>query len=140
MNPYIGRHCFCFNLSLENWKQNGLYRTIARVYKRVFEENPPIKLFEDFNDYKRAEKDFSDDALLIQKYQTIAKKQNKLPDPLAVWKNVGSDRPLCRLALWLLQILSGTASNERLFSIWGRIDTKDQSSLHHQGTADTAKI
>lgn len=40
----------------------------------------------------------------------------------------------------MLRILSGTASNERLFSIWGCIDTKDQSFLHHQGTADTARV
>ena len=140
LNPYVGRRRLCFNSSLEIWKQNGLYHTIARVYQRIFEEDPPIELFEDFNDYKRAENDFSDDALLIVKYHKIAVKQNRSPDLLAVWRNVGFDRPLCRLALRLLQILTSTASNERLFSIWGRIDTKDRSSLHHQGTADTARV
>ena len=48
--------------------------------------------------------------------------------------------PFYRLALRLLQILAGTASNERLFSIWGCINTKDQSALHHQETADTARV
>lgn len=141
LNPFIGRQQLCFNSLLENWKQSGLYCTIARVYQRVFEEDtPPIELFEDFNLYKRSEGDFSDEALLIQEYHRIAKKENRSADPIAIWKNVDASCPLCRLALQLLRILCGTASNEQLFSIWGRIDTKDQSFLHHQGTADTARV
>lgn len=87
-----------------------MYRTIAQVYKQVFEENPPIGLFEDFNNYKQAENNFSDDTLLIVEYHKIAKKQNKSPDSLAVWKNVN-------FSLLLLPISSIVTSNPMWYSI-----------------------
>lgn len=144
LNPFIGRRRLCFSSSIPSWQGNRLYLLIKRVYLRLFPEAVdgvvPSDLMEDFMDYKQARGNFSDECLLISEFLQLARDQQSSPNPLAVWRSLDTNRTLSRLALRLLQIVPSTASNEKLFSLFGIINSHDRASLQYQATADTARL
>lgn len=72
LNVFVGRTRLCFATGIQAWKHHGLFKTIQRVYSRLFGKNPPASILEEFRDYQTSKGQFSDEALLIQEHRELA--------------------------------------------------------------------
>ena len=140
LNVFVGRTRLCFASDVKAWKNHGLFKTIKRVYHRLFGKSPPAAILEEFNEYKLSENQFSDDALLIQDHLDLADNNSRSPDPLKVWKDMEDESLLRDIALRLLQVVPNTAAIERLFSVWGLLDTDSAAKRGFQATANIARV
>lgn len=91
-------------------------------------------------EYKQSQGAFSDDALAITEYQKIAERRKESPNPMDIWSHIETPGCLSELALHLFQAVPNSAAVERLFSIWGHLETSKANRRKPQKTADIACV
>lgn len=133
-NPYIGPNVF----DAKN-REIGLLLSLSsiqslarRLYKRFWPESSAeecTRLSLDVSDYfyKRDQFQTLDDDCLTE--QLAALKENREPNPLAIFNNLripgsSDSSPLIKLACHIFSVSTNSASCERLFSAFGNLLTK----------------
>ena len=141
LNPFVGQQRLCFNYAVPEWQHNGLYIMLNRVYKRVFKEEAPGSLLEEWTDYRRRQGVFTADKLQLQHFVDKARHFKQSPDPAAVWTCMDDDEsPLIRLALRIFLYTPNSAALERLFSHQSEIEGVKRTHLHTNRVADLAIV
>ncbi|MCJ1422289.1 hypothetical protein MMC29_000169 [Sticta canariensis] len=84
LNVFVGRDRLCFSSDITAWKNQGLFKTIQRVYYRLFQKVPPPTILDEWTNYKCSSHEFSDGSLLIQEHHALAKSKKESPNPLRV--------------------------------------------------------
>lgn len=140
LNVFASRPRLCFNTSIKTWKHHGLFKTIQRIYRRLFQKTPAPYILEEFNDYIKLTNQFSDEALLTQEHYELGNEKKQSPNPLDIWKSMGGKRLLREMALRLLQVVPNTAAIARLFSVWSLLHIDSAAKHVFQVTAKTAHV
>ena len=141
LNPFVGQQRLCFSHTVPEWQHNGLYIMLNRVYKRIFKEEAPGSLLEEWTDYRRRQGLFTGDKLQLQHFVDKARHFKESPDPVAVWICMDDDEsPLIRLALRIFSYTPNSAALERLFSHQSEIEGVKRTTLHTNRVADLAIV
>ena len=141
LNPFIGQLRLCFSHIILEWQNNGLYKLLNRVFKRLFKEEAPGSLIEEWTDYRRREGLFTVDNLQLRHFVEKAILLREAPNPVTVWLCIEADNvPLIELALRLFSYTPTSAALERLFSFQSEIEGVKRTSLHANRVADIALV
>ena len=141
LNPFIGQQRLCFNHMIPQWQRNGLYKVLSRLYKKLFCEEAPDSLLEEWLAYRNREGNYTANELKLPYFLNKATLLKQSPDPVAVWRAVDDEEcPLIRLALRIFSFCPNSAALERLFSHEKDIESIKRSSFHHNTVADVALV
>lgn len=143
LNPFFGRHRLGLSELASSLAGKGLFSVVSRLYARVFCEGKssdvPGGLFDAFDEYQAAKGRFSDKTLEIKERLRQSKVKNQLPDPLMVWA-LCKTCPLCKLAEHIFSVAPNTAANERVFSAWALIHTKQRNRYGFERVMNIASL
>ena len=141
LNPFVGQLRLCFSHMVPQWDNNGLYKMLARIYKRLFKEEAPGSLLIDWTDYRRRQGLFTAKNLELQHLVESAILSKESPNPVTVWLCLDADYvPLVKLALRIFSYVPTSADLERLFSHQSEIEGVKRTSLLANRVADIAIV
>ncbi|KII89273.1 hypothetical protein PLICRDRAFT_175485 [Plicaturopsis crispa FD-325 SS-3] len=146
-NPYIRSRCFAPSIT-----QAKIWACVERVYKRIYNQDVSVELFEAFGEYYRRCGMFSDEDMALGNMKAMFDKKDMDIDLVLIWERLEDDadvdpatprngpQGLIKLAIRLLSVIGNSAGCERAFSDFGVIHTKRQNRMAAEKTHKIAVV